>query len=180
MKEYKWLEKVASHHKEWVKTVQKMGEYDFAEDIVQESYIALMKYADESKLIDVNGKVRKGYVLFTLRSLYYQFYNKKKKISKVSVDGCWGLFDDSNTEEHEAYNNICMLIDEEIKDWRDYDKLLFKLYRDSNFSMRDISAGTTISLSSIFHSIKGYKAILKKKLQQDYEDYINNDYSNIY
>ena len=45
MKEYKWLEKVASHHKEWVKTVQKMGEYDFAEDIVQESYIALMKYA---------------------------------------------------------------------------------------------------------------------------------------
>jgi predicted DNA-binding protein YlxM (UPF0122 family) len=73
-----------------------------------------------------------------------------------------------------------MLIDDEIKDWRDYDKLLFKLYRDSDFSMRDISAGTKISLSSIFHSIKGYKAILKEKLQQDYEDYINDDYNQIY
>jgi len=25
MNNYKWLEKVASHHKEWVKTIQKMG-----------------------------------------------------------------------------------------------------------------------------------------------------------
>lgn len=180
MSNYKWLERVAEHHQEWVKTIQKMGEFDYAEDIVQESYIALMKYAGESKLIDSSGKVRKGYMLFTLRSLYYQFYNKKKKINKVSFDGCWGLFDDSNTEEQEAYHKICMLIDDEIKDWRDYDKLLFKLYRDSDFSMRDISAGTKISLSSIFHSIKGYKAILKQKLQQDYEDYINDDYNQIY
>ena len=43
--EYKWLEEVAKHHKEWVNTIQKMGEFDYAEDIVQESYIALMKYA---------------------------------------------------------------------------------------------------------------------------------------
>jgi len=180
MNKYKWLEKVAAHHKEWVKTIQKMGEYDYAEDIVQESYIALMKYADESKLIDADGKVRKGYVLFTLRSLYYQFYNKKKKINKVSFDGCWGLFDDSNLEEQEAYHNICTLIDDEIENWHWYDKKLFKLYRDTDFSMRDIAGETNISLISIFHSIKNYKAILKDKLQKDYQDYINNDYNNIY
>jgi DNA-directed RNA polymerase specialized sigma24 family protein len=180
MNEYKWLEKVASHHKEWVKTIQKMGEFDYAEDIVQESYIALMKYADETKLIDANGLVRKGYVLFTLRSLYYQFYNKKKKINKVSFDGCWGLFDDSNLEEQEAYHNICMLIDDEIENWHWYDKKLFKLYRDTDFSMRDIAGETNISLISIFHSIKNYKAILRDKLQKDYEEYISNDYNNIY
>ena len=74
MDNFKWLEQVAKHHKEWVKTIQKLGEYDYAEDIVQESYIALMKYANAEKLIDDKGNVRKGYMFFTLRSLFYQFY----------------------------------------------------------------------------------------------------------
>ena len=180
MSNYKWLEQVAKHHKEWVEIIHKLGEYDFAEDIVQESYIALMKYADESKIIDVNGNVRKGYVYFTLRSLYYQFYNKKKKINKVSFDGCWELFDDSNIEEHKAYNNICMLIDEELENWNWYDRKLFKLYRDTDMSMRDIAKETNISLISIFHSIKNYKEILNTKFQKDYQDYIENDYNMIY
>ena len=114
MDNYKWLEQVAKHHKEWVEVINKLGEYDYAEDIVQESYIALMKYANAEKLIDVNGNVRKGYMFFTLRSLYYQIYNKKKKINKVSFDGCWELFDETNVEEHKAYNDICLMIDEEI------------------------------------------------------------------
>jgi hypothetical protein len=46
--------------------------------------------------------------------------------------------------------------------------------------MRDIAKETTISLISIFHSIKNYKSILKDKFQQDYDDYISNDYNNIY
>lgn len=180
MEDFKWLEKVAQHHKEWIEIVQKFGEYDYAEDIVQESYIALIKYADASKLIDATGQVRKGYVFFTLKSLYFQFYNKKRKIDKVEIDGCWELFDNSNIEEHKAYNDICLMIDEEIKNWHHYDRLLFKLYRDNDLSMRDIAKGTTISLISIFNSIKNYKKILKEKFQKDYEDYIYNDYNNIY
>ena len=139
-----------------------------------------MKYADATKLIDSQGLVRKGYMFFTLRSLYYQFYNKKKKINKVSFDDCWELFDDSNIEEHKAYNNICLLIDEEIDNWHWYDKKLFKLYRDTDMSMRDIAAETNISLISIFHSIKNYKEILNTKFNKDYQDYITNDYTNIY
>jgi len=180
MDNFKWLEQVAKHHKEWVKTIQKLGEYDFAEDIVQESYIALMKYANAEKLIDDKGNVRKGYMFFTLRSLYYQYYNKKKTIQKVSFDGCWELFDDSNIEEHNAYNDICLMIDQEIDNWHWYDKKLFKLYRDSNMSMRDIAKETNISLISIFHSIKNYKEILNTKFNKDYQDYITNDYTNIY
>ena len=180
MDNFKWLEQVAKHHKEWVKTIQKLGEYDYAEDIVQESYIALMKYANAEKLIDDKGNVRKGYMFFTLRSLYYQYYNKKKTIQKVSFDGCWELFDDSNIEEHNAYNDICLMIDEEIDNWHWYDRKLFKLYRDTDMSMRDIAAETNISLISIFHSIKNYKEILNAKFNKDYQDYITNDYTNIY
>ena len=175
-----WLAKVAIYHKDWIKVVQGFGEYEVAEDIVQETYITLWKYASAKKIIDENGEVKKGYVYFTLRSLYYQYYNKKRKINKVDIDGCWELFDNSNLEEQNAYNEICILIDEELKNWKDYDRLLFKLYRDNDLSMRDIATGTTISLSSIFHSIKTYKKILKDKFEKDYQDYITNDYNYIY
>jgi DNA-directed RNA polymerase specialized sigma24 family protein len=175
-----WLAKVAQYHNDWIKVIQTFGEYDYAEDIVQESYIALWKYADADKLLDSTGEVRKGYMYFTLRSLFYQYYNKKKKINKVSFDGCWELFDDSNLEEHKAYNDICMLIDEEIKNWDWYDRKLFKLYRDTDLSMRDIAKETNISLISIFNSIKNYKIILKEKFENDYQEYINNDYNMMY
>jgi DNA-directed RNA polymerase specialized sigma24 family protein len=172
MADYKWIEQVAKHHKEWVEVIYKLGEFDYAEDIVQESYMALIKYADEKKLIDENGKVRKGYMFFTLRSLYYQFYNKKKKVNKVSFDEQWEIFDDSNLEEHQAYNDICLLIDKELETWHWYDRKLFKIYRDSDMSMRDIAKETNISLISIFHSIKNYKEILNSKFEKDYQDYI--------
>lgn len=171
MADYKWLEQVAKHHKEWVEVIYKLGETEYAEDIVQESYMALIKYADAKKIIDENGNVRKGYMFFTLRSLYYQFYNKKKKVNKVSFDEQWEIFDDSNLEEHQAYNDICLMIDKELETWHWYDRKLFKLYRDSNMSMRDIAKETNISLISIFHSIKNYKEILNSKFEQDYNDY---------
>ncbi|MEY3500837.1 MAG: hypothetical protein RL308_2506 [Bacteroidota bacterium] len=173
MTDYKWIEQVAKHHKEWVEVIYKLGETDYAEDIVQESYMALIKYADEKKLIDENGKVRKGYMFFTLRSLYYQFYNKKKKVNKVSFDEQWEIFDDSNLEEQEAYNDICLMIDKELETWHWYDRKLFKIYRDSDMSMRDIAKETNISLISIFHSIKNYKEILNSKFEKDYKDYKN-------
>jgi DNA-directed RNA polymerase specialized sigma24 family protein len=175
-----WLAKVAQHHDEWVKVIHTFGEYDYAEDIVQESYIALYKYADADKLLDSQGEVRKGYMYFTLRSLFYQYYNKKKKVNKVNFDDQWELFDDSNIEEHKAYNDICLLIDEEIKNWDWYDRKLFKLYRDTDLSMRDIAKETNISLISIFNSIKNYKIILKEKFEKDYQDYITNDYNMMY
>jgi len=176
----KWLNQVAQHHKEWIKIINSFGEYDYAEDIVQETYIALYKYADATKIIDASGNVRKGYVFFTLKSLFFQYYNKKMKVNKVSIDEQFNLFDDSNLQEHEAYNNICLLVDEEIKNWHWYDEKLFKLYRDSDMSMRDIAKETNISLISIFNSIKNYKEILNTKFNKDYQDYINNDYNGIY
>ena len=43
-------------------------------------------------------------------------------------------------------------------------------------TLRQISGGTNISLTSIFNSIKNYKAILKNKFVEDIEDYLNGDY----
>ena len=43
-------------------------------------------------------------------------------------------------------------------------------------SLRQISKGANISLTSIFNSIKNYRAILKDKFVEDIEDYLNGDY----
>src|SRR5210317_1250557 len=84
-RELDWLNIVAKRHKYWVGIVRSLIGDFYAEDIVQEAYIALTKYSDPDKIIK-DGKVSEGYMFFTLRSLAYQFYNKKKKVSIISID----------------------------------------------------------------------------------------------
>ena len=79
-----WLKIVAKDHKKWVKLVNDLGEYSFAEDIVQEAYIVLYKYTNEESIIK-NGKVSKGYMFYTLRSVLFQLHNAKKKFKKQEI-----------------------------------------------------------------------------------------------
>lgn len=176
-----WLGKVAERHKEWVAIVKSFGEYDYAEDLVQEMYLTIYKYADESKVIR-NGVVSRGYCYFTLRSLYYQYYNSKKKITKVSLDDdevTLQIPDASQMDEQIAFHKICTMIDEHIEGWRWYENRLFKLYRDSNLSIRGIAAETNISWVSIFNTLKNAKQEIKDKFEETYLDYKNKDYDRI-
>jgi len=43
MGEAGWLGKVAERHNEWIRIVHSFGEYDYADDIVQEMYLVLNK-----------------------------------------------------------------------------------------------------------------------------------------
>ena len=176
-----WLAKVAERHKEWIAIVKSFGEYDFCEDIVQEGYLTIYKYANEDKVIR-NGVVSRGYMYFTLRSLYYQYYNSKKKITKVSLDDeefTIQIPNESQMDEQVAFHKICTMIDDHIDGWRWYENKLFKLYRDSDLSIRGIAAETNISWVSIFNTLKNAKQELKDKFQEDYEDYKNKDYDRI-
>ena len=176
-----WLAKVAKRHKEWVAIVKSFGEYDYAEDIVQEMYLTIYKYANEDKIIR-NGVVSRGYLYFTLRSLYYQYYNSKRKITKVSIDDnefTIQIPNDSQMDEQIAFHKICTMIDNHIEGWRWYEKKLFSLYRDSDLSIRGIAAETNISWVSIFNSLKHAKEEIKDKFKEDWEDYINKDYDKI-
>ena len=176
-----WLAKVAERHKEWIAIVKSFGEYDFCEDIVQEGYLTIYKYANEDKVIR-NGVVSRGYMYFTLRSLYYQYYNSKKKITKVSLDDeefTIQIPNESQMDEQVAFHKICTMRDDHIDGWRWYENKLFKLYRDSDLSIRGIAAETNISWVSIFNTLKNAKQELKDKFQEDYEDYKNKDYDRI-
>ena len=176
-----WLGLVAKRHKEWINIVKSFGEYDFAEDIVQECYLTLYKYADESKVIR-DGVVSRGYLYFTLRSLYYQYYNSKRKINKVSIDDdeiTIQIPNDSEMDEQIAFHKICTMIDQHIDSWRWYEKKLFTLYRDTDLSIRGIANETNISWVSIFNTLKHSKNEIKEKFKEDWEDYKNKDYGKI-
>jgi len=180
-KSAQWLEKVAERHTEWVNIIKGFGEYEYAEDLTQECYLVLYKYANEEKVIK-DGVVSRGYLFFTLRSLYFQFYKNKRKITKVSIDNeehTYEISDDSEMDEQIAYNKICTMIDDHIEDWRWYEKKLFTLYRDSGLSIRGIAKETNISWVSIFNTLKNAKHELKEKFQDDWTDLKLKDYERI-
>lgn len=164
-----WLEVVAKQHKEWIGIVNSFGEYDYAEDIVQEMYIVLHKYADPNKII-TNGKANRGYIFFTLKTTYYQYYNAKNKVYKVNIDDYQINYEDS-LEEQEAYNDICKMIDKEIENWHWYDKKLFELYKNTDMSIRKLAKETGISWVSIFNTLKNCKTKIKDKFQDDWDKY---------
>ena len=179
--EIDWLKIVASQHEDWIKIVNGFGEYNYAEDIVQESYIRLFLYAKPENIIK-DKKVSRGYMFFTLRTTFFQYYNSKRKIIKVSIDdeeNFLQIADETNLEEHEAFNKVCLLIDEVAEEWNWYDRKLFKLYRDTDLSIRKIAAETSISWVSIFNTLKNCKQDVRSKLSETYDDLKNEDYDRI-
>ena len=68
-------------------------------------------------------------------------------------------------------------IDDEIKTWHKYDRILSDKYLKSDYSLRDISEGTGISLTSIFHRMRQNKSILRDKFKEDWDDFKNGDYN---
>lgn len=176
-----WLEIVAKQHKEWVRIVRSFGEYNYAEDIVQEMYIVLSKYANEKKVIK-DGLVSRGYIYFTLRSCYLMYLKSKNKIQKISIDDEQTYIqipNDSQMDEQVAFHKLCTMIDDITEEWHWYDKKLFKLYRDTHLSIRKIAEETNISWVSIFNTLKNAKDEIKNKLKEDFEDYKNEDYERI-
>lgn len=181
MGEAGWLSKVAARHIEWIKIVHSFGEFDYAEDIVQEMYLVLNKYASEEKIID-KGVVSRGYCYFTLRSIFLQYCNAKNKIKKIEIDDeetYTQIADDSEMDDQIGYNEITTKIDKHIDGWRWYDKTLFRLYRDTDMSIRKIAEETNISWVSIFNTLKKCKEELREIFKEDFEDYLNKDYDRI-
>lgn len=165
-----WLEIVAKEHKFYVEVVKSFGEYNFAEDIVQEMYLRIHKYTSPEKIVK-DGQVNKGFIWFVLRNIYVDYCKQRSKIVKTDINDAILMSDEQNTE---AMNELYDKIEKEIESWHWYDTMLFKLYRDSGKSMRELEAETKISLTSIFHTIKHCKARINAAISEDYYDVLNN------
>tara|TARA_R100000951_G_scaffold21921_1_gene18208 strand:- start:3588 stop:4139 length:552 start_codon:yes stop_codon:yes gene_type:complete len=173
-----WLKYAAKDHKKWIKIVNSFGKTNVAEDIVQEAYMVLYKYTDEKSVVQ-NGRVNQGYMFYTLRSVYYQYHKIKKRIQVTSIDDegyTAQIQDNIEMDEEIGYGSFLQLVDKSMEDFNWYDRKLWKLYSQTDMSIRKIAAETSISWVSIFNSLKNIKQILKEKLSEDYEDFKNEDY----
>jgi len=181
VKDTEFLNHVVKYHNEWVKTCKALGGGSYSEDIVQEMYIKLYKYASAEKIIK-EGVLQKGYVFFVLKSILYTLKNEQSLVYKEQINEDL-LQDDSDLEEHQAYNKFCNLIDDYLlkqnngNNW--YEAKMFQVYKETNLSMRKMAKLSNISWVSIFHTLKSVKQDLRNNFQEDWEDYLNGDYDKI-
>jgi RNA polymerase sigma factor (sigma-70 family) len=162
-------------HYEWVAIARKFGAMDLAEDIVQETYIKIIRLNYIDKIVG-EKKINKSYMWLTIHSVYIDHW-RAYGIKHVSLDDVPQIvYNELNEAEQEATSNIEQMIEDEIESWHWYDSMLFRLYKDSNLSMRQIADKTNISLTSIFHTLKKCKDRLKENVGEDYEDFINKDF----
>jgi len=166
-----WLSIVAKHHKYFVSVVKSFGEHTYAEDIVQEMYLRLVRYTSPEKIIK-DGEVNQGFVWFTLRNIYVDYCRQKNRIVKLELKEDILAMDEP--DDTKAMDELHYKIEKEIDSWHWYDARLFRLYRDSGMSMREIASATTISLTSIFHTIKVCKARINNAISGEYYDCLND------
>ena len=165
----KTLEDVFKKHKEWVHIVRTFGALDDAEDIVQEMYIRYDKYTKQEQVVNTS------FIWVMLRNIYFD--STKKKLNTIRLDKTIELQEEvANELEPVAFKSLIDKSQQEINEWHYFDRELFKLYLNTDKSMRDIAKETKISLSAIFYTLKRCKGKLNSVLEEDYIDFLNEDY----
>lgn len=158
------------------------------EDFVQEMYLRLNKYVkNPDKIMYSETDVNKFYVYITIKNLYNDYLKEKSKYHMVRLDDIDVVYEiveptaeaqkKSEIQKQKAEERLIDMIQQEVNGWdRWYDQKLFKVYYETDISMRKLSKDTNISVTSIFNSCKNYKQILNTKFAEDFQDYINGDF----
>jgi RNA polymerase sigma factor (sigma-70 family) len=175
------LEKLAVHHELWIKMLVNLGcKTDVAKDLVQDMYLRMHRLVKDESRIMYKDDVNRYFVWITLRNLYYSYLkDKRNSIFYEILENDEVVQSEYDIAEDDAFENIMTQINEIISDWTVYDKRLFELYFIQGLSLRAISKGAKIGLTSIHNSILNQKAILREHLSEDLIDYFNQDFDKI-
>lgn len=136
------MDHIFSRHKHWVSMVKKFGEVNYAEDVVQEAYIKVMK---------LNKEINEAYFYYTLRSLTMDLHSKKVIKVEITKDIEYSLFED---ESNKLAEELAQPYLEFIETWDWYDKKLFMLWVNNKISIRKLSRETNIGFKSVYTTIK--------------------------
>ena len=170
------LDLLVQKHKEWVKMAHSFGAGQYAEDVVQEMYIRLNRYVDKPERIMYKNEPNKLFVWVTLRNMVRNLQNKKD-LMVYSGDM---VEHDQELEEYDietalGFERLIDKIWEVADDMHWYDRKMFEIYHTTDMSMRDIEKETTISLYSIFDTLKKARNYVTEQLGEDWEDYCNGE-----
>lgn len=174
-----WVNILSRYHKEWITIVKSFGEGSLAEDIVQEMYLRIHDSNSGEKAV-IKNEPNRAFVWVVLKNTFITYQKEKNRVQKVDIDELRHLaIDETEVQKHECISKIDQKLQNELSKWHTYDRELFKVHTLKNKSMREISKGANISLSSIFNTLKNCKTRLKETIGEDYEDYKNAEYDRI-
>ncbi len=172
-----WIVKVQARQDDFIQIIHDLGEHFYAEDIVQEFYIKLMKYGKEEKVLK-DGEPNMGYLYTILKNLFLNYQQEKQKVRKIDIDDNpiaveYDYYQPNDSEKLEA------AIIKEMNTWQYFDNGVFRVYtgiqdkhREDAISMRAIAEGSKISTKTIFYTLKRCKAKIREKLQDEYRYFV--------
>lgn len=166
------LEALAQKHGDWLKMLHSFGcETHLAEDIVQEMYLRLHKYVDDPERIMYGEEINTYFVYITLRNMYSTIQRMKTKVRLVSIEELPDelIYEETNIESLEEFDNLIDTIWGNVEDWHWYDKKLFEIYHNSPMSIRSIAEETKISARSIFNTLKNGKERIQTDCNPAYQ-----------
>jgi len=149
------------------------GNREDAQDLTQEVYLIMLEY-DQSKLLQI---VSNGHLLFWVTRIMLNQYQSskpsafKKKhkplaidenaiVSVLKADDLQEVID----EDVEYYRKLS-LINVAMDDLHFYDKTLFRVYYESDHTIRSLAKVTGISTTSIFLTIKKVRNYIKDEVK---------------
>lgn len=172
-----------------------------ANDLVHDMYIKLFdSIKDPEKIMYNDTEINTMYIYMTLKSIYnnhvISISKKNKALSLyIGLKNYAGLETYSNYSNHTSGNfkfkeeidnsydentimnektDLGSRILDEVNKWHHYDAKLFKIIVIDGVSMRQLSRDTSISLTSIFSSIKSSKEKIRVMFNDEYKNINNN------
>lgn len=166
----KLLQKLAERDADWMRMAQSFGlTKEWARELVQEMYIKLYEKTTFEKIKYGDDDVNTFFVYVTLRNLYYD--QKRTRVTFQEIQE--GFPEDMESTENckETLEELLSELDETITDMHWYDQRIFEIYYGDGETIRELSEGSKISLSSIFNTIKNVRTKIKEKHGEKYRAY---------
>jgi RNA polymerase sigma factor (sigma-70 family) len=187
----KAIELLYQHHDEFISAAHAIfgnswEVKSYAEDLVQETYIYLMRYDDLYEKVVVDGRATKGYFFFTLRHLIARHLDRNvKRNSYIENYGdrlesdeellAIELDESEVSESYEEFRSAMVdflriqLVDD--KDW--FHLRVFEKYLDSGLTYEELAESVGIGTQTVYKSVKKCKEILQEGFYLDYKTFLN-------
>ena len=162
------LEILSKRHDEWIRMAMSFGsDRDTAQDLVQDMYLRMYKYVENPERIMYNeDEVNTYFVFVVLRNL---FISSQKSMSFEQLEEIDGEMEEPNYDYENAYNRLLDELWEEVESWHWYDTKLFKLYHNTDMTIKKISEETKISERSIWNTLDNGRKRIQTNRKEAYQ-----------
>ena len=155
--------KLTDRHTDWIKIVKSFGVKDYAEDLVQEMYIRVIRYIDQGKDISYKDDINYFYIYQCLRHMTINLQIKKAKINVINIEEYLYKLKKSNNIDQDiekTYKRINKKLDEMF--W--YDAKVYRII-EGGMSVKELSRQSKISYYSLYRTYNKVKNILKDEIR---------------